>query len=72
MAVRGGEENEMVSDALELRRLMRRVERLEKRNRWLRRAGIAMLAAFGTVLLMGLNPRRRGLTAQDVDEKTHV
>lgn len=43
----------MNADGMELRELTCRVERLEKQNRWLRRAGVAVLAAVGAVLLMG-------------------
>jgi hypothetical protein len=43
----------MSVDAPELSDLVCRVERLEKQNRWLKRAGIALVAAVGAVLLMG-------------------
>jgi hypothetical protein len=55
----------MSVDAPELRDLMCRVERLETKNRRLKRAGIAMLAAVGAVMLMGVaRPIPQVLTAE--------
>jgi hypothetical protein len=44
---------EMSTDGPELRDLRTRVEWLERQNRWLRRAGLAVVAAVSAVLLMG-------------------
>ena len=57
----------MPAHTTDLGKFDERLRKLERENRWLKRAGAAVLLVFGTVLIMGQAPASRTVQAQSFE-----